>query len=150
MTHVSSSDLVRVSVGIPLLDIEPRASSSITANCHELALPTLPAFVQVTSVVAAKIALSWSTTAPIGSVDNLASTKTSLRTSTSLFFQVPGLCFDFTRHVWAMGQSPRCSPLVNVFLWRESSLSASKSGGPTCSPLHQVPNIEVTLSLIHI
>jgi len=96
------------------------------------------------SVVAAKIVLLWSIIAPIASADNLASTRTSLRTSTSPFFQVQGLCFDFTRHVCAMGQTPRCSPLVNVFLWRESSPSASKSSGPTCSLLHQVPSLEVT------
>ena len=72
MRHVSSSDLVRVSIGTPLLDIEPRASSSIMANCHELTLLTLPAFVEVMSVVAAKIVLLWSIIAPTGSADNLA------------------------------------------------------------------------------
>jgi len=44
------------------------------ANCHELTLLTLPAFVQVMSVVAAKIVLLWSIIAPRSSVDNLAST----------------------------------------------------------------------------
>ena len=144
MKHVSSSILVWVSTGIPLLDIGPRESLPIMANHHEQTLLTSPAFGQVTSIVAAKILLSRSIIVPTGSADNLASTRTSLRTSISPFFQAQGLRFNVIRHAYAMRQTLRCCALVNVFLWRESSLSTSKSGSPTCSPLHHVPSLEVT------
>jgi len=144
MKRISSSVLVQVLAGILLLDIEPRESLLIMANCHEPALLTLPTFVRVTSVVAAWIILLRSIIAPTSSVDNLASTRTSLQTSISPSCQAQGLCFDFIRHVHTIGQTLRCSSLVNVFLWKESSLITSKRGGPTCSPLHHVLILEVT------
>jgi len=116
MKHVSSSILVRVYALIPLLDIKPRGSLLIMANYHEQTLLTLPAFVQVMSVVAMEIVLLWSTITPTASADNLASTRTSLQTLISPFFQAQGLCFDFIMHVCAMEQTLRCCPLVNVFL----------------------------------
>ena len=64
MKHVSLSVLVRAFAGIILLDIEPRGSLSIVANCYQMPLLSLPAFVQVMSVVAAKIVLLWSIIAP--------------------------------------------------------------------------------------
>jgi len=114
MKHVSSSVLVRIFAGILLLDIKPREPLPIMLNCHELTLLTLPIFVRV--VVDAKIVLLWSIVAPTSSADNLGSTRTSLRISISPFFQAQELCFDFIRHVYAMGQTLRCYPLVNVFL----------------------------------
>jgi len=140
MKHVSSSTLVRVAAGILLLDIKPRESLPIMGNFHKLTLLTLPAFIQVTSIVTARIILLWSIIAPPGSADNLASTRTSISPSS----QAHGLSFDFISHVCAMEQTLRCSSLVNAFLWRESSLKTSKSGGPMCSPIHHVLILEVT------
>ena len=66
MEHVSLSILEQVFAGIPLLQIGPMESLPIMADCHELTLLTLPTFIQVAFVVAAKIVLLWSIIAPTG------------------------------------------------------------------------------------
>ena len=78
--HVSSSVLVRVYAGILLLEIKSKRPLLIMVNCHKLTLLTLPAFVRVTSVVAARIVLLWNIIAPTDSADNLASIRTFLWT----------------------------------------------------------------------
>ena len=66
------------------------------ANCHELTLSTLPAFVRVASVAAAtSIVLLWRIIALTGSANNLASIRAFLRTSISLSFLAQGLWLEF-------------------------------------------------------
>jgi len=101
-----ASEFISSSTGFcwnSLLVTEPRGSLPIMANYHEMTLPTLPEFVQVMFVVAAKILLLWSIIAPTGSADNLPFTRTSLQILTSPFFQAKGLCFNFIRHAYTMG-----------------------------------------------